>query len=75
MKRVTIGRAENLVVEDDFVQAEIKVRSLTCYRGRPRVQMLATVVVPARQGESMDDTQCRLRDELLDYLDMAQPVP
>lgn len=71
VKRMNIGRPEIVTGDAALVGAHIAVQSLAKCRGQPSIELVATVKVVRRMGESDRRLRERLRDTLLDYLDMA----
>ena len=71
MKAMSIGQPTAIAVREEVVEGCITVQSGARCRGRPRVQLTAIVRVAHRAKEPESRLRQRLRDELLDYLDMT----
>ena len=71
MIAMKVGQPRALVTDGEAVEARIDVESRATCGGGPSVQLIAIVRVQFRTNESERSARQRLRDELLDYLDLA----
>jgi hypothetical protein len=71
MKTMNIGQPIAVVSDRNVVQGRISVESQARLRGCLRVQLVAVVRIECRARELQSGRRQRLKDALLEYLDMV----